>query len=193
MDGSGILAGMRDRREPRRHDAKLPAFVRLSTTISSVLGTRDTVGSIFPGHPCSCSRAPRAFNIGNAGWEHVIAVNQVGQRFYNESAIGDISEATPNIRRGRDGTRKPFVPLDWRNASTEQVKAQYTRSAAADAALAMNEGSRAPDYASGPVWAIFDAAAVKRRQMADPLSLYRRTARRVLPPRPIRWPSLRRK
>ena len=29
-----------------------------------------------------------------------------------------------------------------------------------DAALAMNEGSRAPDYASGPVWAIFDAAAV---------------------------------
>ena len=26
----------------------------------------------------------------------------------------------------------------------------------------MNEGSRAPDYASGPVWAIFDSAAVKR-------------------------------
>jgi hypothetical protein len=26
----------------------------------------------------------------------------------------------------------------------------------------MNEGSRAPDYASGPVWAIFDAAAVTR-------------------------------
>ena len=25
--------------------------------------------------------------------------------------------------------------------------------AAADAALAMNEGSKAPDYASGPVWA----------------------------------------
>ncbi|HEY2805249.1 MAG TPA: FAD-binding protein, partial [Gemmatimonadales bacterium] len=58
--------------------------------------------------------------------------------------------------------RNPFVPLDWRNASTAQVKAQYKRSAASDAALAMNEGSRAPDYASGPVWAIFDSAAVAR-------------------------------
>ena len=42
------------------------------------------------------------------------------------------------------------------------MRAQYKRSAAVDAALAMNEGSRAPDYASGPVWAIFDADAVKR-------------------------------
>jgi fumarate reductase flavoprotein subunit len=31
-----------------------------------------------------------------------------------------------------------------------------------DAALAINEGSRAPDFASGPVWAIFDSAAVAR-------------------------------
>ncbi len=89
-------------------------------------------------------------------------MNQVGQRFYNESTIGD-TESDAKYPAGTDGTRKPFVPLDWRNAGTEQVKAQYTRSAAADAALAMNEGSTAPDYASGPVWAIFDSAAVQRR------------------------------
>ena len=45
----------------------------------------------------------------------------------------------------------------------------------------MNEGSRAPDYASGPVWAIFDSAAVQRRQLADPLPLHRRSARRLFP------------
>ena len=32
------------------------------------------------------------------------------------------------------------------------------------AALAMNEGSVAPDYAPGPVWVIFDSAAVTRQK-----------------------------
>jgi hypothetical protein len=32
----------------------------------------------------------------------------------------------------------------------------------ADAALALNEGSQEPDFSPGPVWAIFDAAAVER-------------------------------
>jgi len=52
--------------------------------------------------------------------------------------------------------------LDWRNTSPAQVRTQYKRSAAVDAALAINEGSRAPDYASGAIWAIFDSAAVER-------------------------------
>ena len=34
----------------------------------------------------------------------------------------------------------------------------------ADAALAINEGSTAPDYAAGPQWAIFDAEAVEREK-----------------------------
>src|SRR5690606_7077330 len=61
---------------------------------------------------------------------------------------------------GSAGTRNPFTPLDWRNASVEQVRASYNNTAGSDAALAMNEGSRAPDFSSGPVWAIFDQAAV---------------------------------
>jgi hypothetical protein len=160
MDGSGIIAGM-------RIGANLAGMMQnyqhslASPTISSVLGTRDTIGSIFPGHPSFLFARAKGINIGSAGWEHAIAVNQVGQRFYNERAIGDTSSDAA-YPPGNDGTRKPFVPLDWRNASSSQVKAQYKRSAAADAALAMNEGSRAPDYASGPVWAIFDSAAVTR-------------------------------
>ena len=160
MDGSGIIAGM-------KIGANLAGMMQnyqhslASPTISSVIGTRDAVASIFPGHPAFLFARAKGVFIGSAGWEHAIAVNQVGQRFYDESTIGNIS-SDAKYPPGTDGTRVPFVPLDWRNTSTAQVKAQYKRSAAADAALAMNEGSRAPDYASGPVWAIFDSAAVAR-------------------------------
>jgi hypothetical protein len=160
MDGSGIIAGM-------RIGANLAGMMQnyqhslASPTISTVLGTRDAVASIFPGHPSFLFARAKGIAIGAAGWEHAIAVNQVGRRFYNERAIADIS-SDAQYPPGREGTRTPFVPLDWRNASPAQVRAQYKRSAAADAALAMNEGSQAPDYASGPVWAIFDSAAVQR-------------------------------
>jgi hypothetical protein len=160
MDGSGIIAGM-------RIGANLAGMMQnyqhslASPTISTVLGTRDAVASIFPGHPSFLFARAKGIAIGAAGWEHAIAVNQVGRRFYNERAIADIS-SDAQYPPGREGTRTPFVPLDWRNASPAQVRAQYKRSAAADAALAMNEGSQAPDYASGPVWAVFDSAAVQR-------------------------------
>jgi hypothetical protein len=160
MDGSGIVAGI-------RIGANLAGMMQnfqhssASPTISSVIGTCDPVGSIFPGHPSFLFARAKGISIGGAGWEHAIAVNQVGRRFYNESAIAETSSDAA-YPPGNDGTRKPFVPLDWRNASPSQVKAQYRRSAASDAALAMNEGSQPPDYASGPVWAIFDSAAVAR-------------------------------
>ena len=149
-----------DRREPRRHDAELPAFAGFADHLERAR-TCDAVASIFPGHPSFLFARAKGVAIGAAGWEHAIAVNQVGKRFYNERAINDIS-SDAKYPPGTDGTRTPFVPLDWRNTSPAQVKAQYKRSAAADAALAMNEGSKAPDFASGPVWAVFDAAAVQR-------------------------------
>ena len=160
MDGSGIIAGM-------KIGANLAGMMQnyqhslASPTVSSVLGTRDAVASIFPGHPAFLFARAKGIAIGAAGWEHAIAVNQVGRRFYNERAIADTS-SDAQYPPASAGTRTPFVPLDWRNASPIQVKAQYKRSAAADAALAMNEGSRAPDYTSGPVWAIFDSAALQR-------------------------------
>jgi FAD binding domain-containing protein len=160
MDGSGISAGM-------KIGANLAGMMMNyqhslgSPTISSVIGTRDSLGSIFPGHPSFLFARAKGINIGAGGWEHAIAVNQVGQRFYNERTIGEVSSDAA-YPPGNDATHDPFVPLDWRNAAPAQVKTQYKRSAAVDAALAMNEGSRAPDYASGPIWAIFDSAAVAR-------------------------------
>ena len=82
-------------------------------------------------------------------------MNQVGKRFYSETAIPNSAVGNPKYPPGTDGTRKPFTATDWRNASTAQIKAQYKRSSATDAALAINEGSQAPDFQSGPVWAIF--------------------------------------
>jgi hypothetical protein len=160
MDGSGIIAGM-------KIGANLAGMMQNyqhslgSPTISTVIGTRDAIGSIFPGHPAFLFARAKGISIGGAGWEHAVAVNQVGKRFYNERAIAGVS-SDAKYPAGSDGTRSPFVPLDWRNASPAQVKAQYKRSAAIDAALAMNEGSRAPDFASGPIWAIFDTAAAQR-------------------------------
>src|SRR5205823_12668469 len=114
-----------------------------------------------PEHPAFPFARATGFKIGNAGWEHAVAVNQVGQRFYNESAIRNVS-SDAKYPPGSDGTRKEFTPLDWRNTSPAQVRSQYKRSAAVDAALAINEGSQPPDFASGPIWAIFDSAAVQR-------------------------------
>jgi len=163
MDGSGVIAGM-------RIGANLAGMMQnyqqqsAAVKISSTLGTRYVVGSIFPGHPSFLFGRAKGISIGNGGWEHVIVVNQVGQRFYNESAIpastgGDGSTTYPP---GRGGTRDPFTPEDWRNCSVDHIKAAYSRTGASDAAMAMNEGSRAPDYSCGPLWAIFDADAVKR-------------------------------
>ena len=89
-------------------------------------------------------------------------MNQVGQRFYNELAFPRSRSGDAKFPPGSDGTRKDFTPLDWRNCSVEQIKSQYRRTDAVDAALAMNEGSQPPDYSSGPSWAIFDQAAVDR-------------------------------
>ena len=54
------------------------------------------------------------------------------------------------------------VQDDWRNCSPSWVKQMYDSYPAVDAALAMNEGSQAPNFFSGPLWAIFDSATVER-------------------------------
>jgi hypothetical protein len=88
-------------------------------------------------------------------WQNAIIVNQVGKRFYNE-----VEDGYP--RGTHEGFLKPYVPGDWRNAA----RIKYTPMNYVDAAMAINEGSTAPDYASGPQWAIFDADAVKREKWA---------------------------
>ncbi len=87
-------------------------------------------------------------------WQDAIIVNQVGKRFYNEMEDGYPNGTTEGFFK--DG----YVHGDWRNPQ----KIEYKPENYPDAALAMNEGSTAPDFSPGPQWAIFDSEAVKRER-----------------------------
>jgi succinate dehydrogenase/fumarate reductase flavoprotein subunit len=95
----------------------------------------------------------RATGFNVKDWQNLILVNQVGERFYDETK-GDV----PHGNHG--GQLTPYAPRDYRNA--ENVKYNPTKHNFTHAALAMNEYSEPPDYCAGPVWAIFDADAVQR-------------------------------
>jgi hypothetical protein len=95
----------------------------------------------------------RAAGFNVKDWQNVMLVNQVGNRFYDETK-GDV----PHGNNG--GQVTPYTRNDYRNAET--VKINPTRYNFTHAALAMNEYSEPPDYCPGPVWAIFDAEAAAR-------------------------------
>ena len=95
----------------------------------------------------------RATGIHVDDWQDLILVNQVGKRFYDETA-----EGWPYGTH--HGFIDPYVQGDWRNARRITYKAQNFL----DAALAPNDGSQPPDFGAGPIWAIFDADAVTREK-----------------------------
>ncbi|MBT8100829.1 MAG: FAD-binding protein [Gammaproteobacteria bacterium] len=95
----------------------------------------------------------RATGLRVKRWENVVLVNQVGKRFYNEEA-GNWPYGTHH------GSLDPYIQGDWRNPR----RIKYDPQNFLDAALAPNEGSEPPDYAAGPVWAIFDADSVARER-----------------------------
>tara|TARA_B100000686_G_scaffold355225_1_gene471308 strand:+ start:6214 stop:8322 length:2109 start_codon:yes stop_codon:yes gene_type:complete len=137
--------------------------------IKTRIATRDAYTDMYPGHPTFPFRGSAGVDIGTKGFEHVIAVNQVGKRFFNEIDLpkrprhprwpGGAKEGVP-----RDWSE--HVPTDWRNSRPEWIaelaQGAYTRHDGVDAALAINEGSSEPDFLSGPLWVIFDDAAVER-------------------------------
>lgn len=95
----------------------------------------------------------RASGLDVTDWQNVILVNQLGQRFYDETK-GDY----PNGNRYNEFS--PYKPNDYRNnASIDYNPTEYNFF---NAAVAMNAASGPPDYAAGPIWAIFDAAAAAR-------------------------------
>lgn len=155
-DASGIIAGMKvgaalgGLLQGHNHGLGSP---RLQTKV----GTDSVWDATFPGNPAFLFTRAAGLTIDP---EWIIAVNQVGKRFYDESVLAreDIFDAT--YPPGTAGTRVPFTPLDWRNASVEHIRNSYNLSGIHAAALAINEGSRAPHYLPGPVWAVFDQAAV---------------------------------
>jgi hypothetical protein len=131
--------------------------------ISTRLGTRDAYTDMMPGHPTFVFRGSTGLAVGNAGFEEFIAVNQVGKRFFNEVRL----PMRPGGNRypgdgAAPGQGLDHTPLDWRNCSAAWIRQSYNYDHGLDAAIAINEGSRAPDYYSGPLWAIFDQDAIER-------------------------------
>ena len=86
-------------------------------------------------------------------WQDLILVNQVGKRFYDETK-GDYPHG--NVYNEVN----PYTPHNYRNC--ENVPFTPTKYNFFNAAAAMNEYSEPPDYCAGPIWAIFDADAIKR-------------------------------
>ena len=161
QDASALIAGVR----VGANLAGMQQNVSYSTSfhISTRLGTRDAYTSMMPGHPTFGFRGSAGVNVGNAGFEEFIAVNQVGKRFFNEVRL----PARPRGNgypgdRGAPGQRLEHTPLDWRNCRKEWVREMYNYDHGLDAALALNEGSEPPNYYSGPLWAVFDQDAVER-------------------------------
>jgi len=161
QDASALIAGLR----VGANLAGMQQNLSYGTTfhITTRLGTRDAYTAMMPGHPTFGFRASAGINVGNAGFEEFIAVNQVGKRFFNEVRL----PARPGLSRypgdgGAPGRGLAHTALDWRNCSKEWVRQMYNYDHGLDAALAMNEGSKAPDYYSGPLWAVFDQDAVER-------------------------------
>lgn len=88
-------------------------------------------------------------------WHDLILVNQVGNRFYDETK-GDYPHG--NVYNDFN----PYTPNDYRN--NDSIKFHPSNYNFFNAAVAMNEYSEAPDYSAGPVWAIFDSEAVQRNK-----------------------------
>ena len=106
--------------------------------------TWDLASPIFP--------LVRATGLGVKDWHDLILVNQVGQRFYDETK-GDYP--TGNKYKDVD----PYTPASYHNAAN--INYDATRYNFFNAAVAMNGASAPPDYSAGPVWAIFDSEATQ--------------------------------
>jgi predicted oxidoreductase len=95
----------------------------------------------------------RSTGLSVKDWHDLILVNQVGKRFYDETK-GDYPHG--NVYNDFN----PYTPNDYRN--NEKIDYHPNKYNFFNAAVAMNEYSEPPDYSAGPIWAIFDADAVKR-------------------------------
>lgn len=160
-DASGIIAGMRvganlAGMEQNRDNSS-------SRRLGSVLATTDRTGGEFPGNPAFLYRRSVGIGVGRSGFEHLIAVNQVGKRFTGE--MGMFFDGGGEAMYPQNKAVYPwdeYEPGNWRNAQTEAVRENYEDTHAFAAALQINEGSQPPHYLPGPIWAIFDQAAVDR-------------------------------
>ncbi len=133
----------------------------LGRRVTTLLGTPDSGTWMYPGNPTFADRRAVGITVGNDGFEHLIVVNQVGKRFFNEMRL-PLRPGNATYPGQAPTLASEYVQGDWRNCSAETIKASYTYESGIDAAMARNEGSQPPNYLPGPLWAIFDQAAVER-------------------------------
>lgn len=159
-DASGIIAGMNigatlDGMEQGYHNSS-------ARRVNAVLGAMDAADLELSGAAHFPYRRAGGVNVGTAGFEHLIAVNQVGKRFFNEMGLTQQLGPSQYPQLGAIKPWNEYVQGDWRNCRPEAIKEVYNDNFSFDAALAINEGSQPPHYLPGPIWAIFDQAAVER-------------------------------
>ncbi len=163
QDGSGIIAGMKVGATLAGMQQNLG--IPISFHIPSRLATRDAYSNELPGNPSFSYRKSTGIGVGTSAFEHLVVVNQVGKRFFNEINLTKrpmFSWYPGGPISGIPNTGVDHKPADWRNCDPEWVKQMYNRHHAVDAALQLNEGSVAPDYFTGMIWAIFDQNALDR-------------------------------
>ena len=115
-----------------------------SRRIATVLGAMDVADLQLPGAAhFPYRRAGRNLNVGAAGFQHLIAVNQVESDFFNEMRV---TQQLGSSQYPRNGAIKKWDEYlaDWRNCRPDAIKAVYDDNFAIDAALAINEGSQPP-------------------------------------------------
>src|SRR5690606_24844120 len=81
-DASGIIAGLR----VGANLAGMQQNLSYGATahIPTRLATRDAYTDMYPGHPTFVFRGSTGFSANANTFEHFIAVNQVGKRFFND-------------------------------------------------------------------------------------------------------------
>jgi hypothetical protein len=161
QDASALIAGLRVGANLAGMQQNLGSAATFH--LSTRLGTRDAYTDMMPGHPTFGFRGSTGINVGPAGFEEFIAVNQVGKRFFNEVRLpvrGGGGQYPGGGVAPNSGIEHKAT--DWRNCRHEWVQEMYRYDHGVDAALAINEGSEPPHFYSGPLWAIFDQDAVER-------------------------------
>ena len=173
QDASGIIAGM-------RIGATLAGMQQnLGTTQSfhiPAAGDARLLHRHAARSPDFQFRKSTGITLGTSSYEHLIAVNQVGKRFYNEMDIAK-RYGTPVWPGGpRVGAPKPslqHVQCDWRNCGPDWVRQMYNGYPAMDAAMAMNEGSQ-PPLLLGTAVGDLRPRHGRARQVGHQASLHRR-------------------